>query len=333
MKIVWLMALMLCGCVPTRMAEPVPDVFAEVEPEPVPEVEQVAAEKIAVIVWMAPFPCEPCERLKREVGLETEAATVEYRVGPPPWIDQAKKGSGYPYYEWTNSAGWLYSWGYRSADKFNELIRKGAKEMPVEWKPIRPRLDSGPIVWRVQQLREAIGSGAIRLEWKRARKTSWLASKVPTLDDLLTESGSIDLDEIDTEIVDLSASYQVTPEGILVDVGPVLVPTPDLMSQSYSDQRCGSVTVWTILSAIQFAYQLLTPSVSCELDEVVAITLTAGEELKADIAGMRGSVRWSFLYGLWRPTVYADVSSIAVGDEAVTVRLRSRLCPVIRIPI
>lgn len=340
MKLI-VIALVLSGCVPNRqISDEDIAVFSEAETEQPPEttVEQPKP-KIAVTVWMMDGHCAPCERMKRDCGTGNDRVEITYRTGKPPWLGSIREtGTGYPYWEWDNGI-WLYSWGYVDLETLTATVVNNQKPAikQEEVRPMRNRNGRIPIArdqisGDIRTFREAIGPGAVRFRWRRhGGASSFPLGEIPTAAEILGESGEIDIEEEGTSIPDLSAKYAIVGDHVSVDCGPILIPLP---GEAVSGPgQCGSIAVvWTIFSVLNTAWQILNPALSIEVDEEIAASFEGGDSIEMTLSGVRGVVRWSFLWGLWRPAIYADVSGATITDESATVRLRSRIMRQVVIP-
>lgn len=76
---------------------------------------------VEVTVWMAPFACQPCERMKNDCGSGNESIRITYKTGPPPWLARYEGEHLYPLYEW-NRGKWSAQSGYRDLAQLQRLI-------------------------------------------------------------------------------------------------------------------------------------------------------------------------------------------------------------------
>lgn len=338
--------------VPARLV--IPDEY-----KPTPKLELIVSESVApaevgandfngvhdVELWMAPFYCAPCNRLKAELGNGNSRVRVKRFVAPSDW---RPSDGGFPFVRVIDSQGNGHVLhGVRDLAQLERNIDRieGEISQPVSAMEVGASFAGRAVIEAVLSQIEAIAGpdASMTFKWQRkGAKDALVMGQKFTREDIVGTSGRIEIVITSANklpVQSIKFNYRFDENGkpfIDLDETPITIPDDGTVG---SAEPVGSpfMIAWTVISTIQTIYALFNPTVDVWLGPEVTATATLKDHaLIIDCGKKPPAVRlhWSFFFNLLRFEHSRPLTGgIISADQAVAQFHKSARFRDVTIPI
>ena len=297
------------------------------------ELGALATQVTQVTFWAAPFPCQPCNRAHKNIGLGDASTVVTRQVGPAVWMTSdwlaSNPQAGYPFHSWTGPTGEMHViYGCQMLDSLRAAIADKAVATITEVQPEGHFVGASMIESVLNSVRQYFPDGSkIKIGWQRVGgKPALLVSGSHGLVDILGTYGRIDVYVESSEnfkALKFGFAYQIQAEKIKIKLDEIEFDLPGADTVSASGEVGNPLLIaWTILGAIKNVYDVFHPTIDVYLAEDIAITATIGETCSIRFDRVEPAIRahWAFFMGLLRveysrPLTGLTISAAEIGFE------------------
>jgi len=334
----------LCGIIQAKRNDVSRSIYVSIEPirEILNRSTVGSSQKTEVTLWMAPFFCQPCNRLNRLLGDGNDSVSVTRRVAPANW--QPSEG-GFPFVEFATNDGKTHLlYGIESLEHLERNIAKlEGDNASVESADSGAKLSGKPIVETfLNGMQSYFGPDAtfsLKIH-REGGKDAFLMGQPFTKEDLVGTSGTISVEITSTKklpVNKFSFKYR------FVDGKPYI--DPDEIAINLSDdgtvgagQPVGNpiMIAWTIISTIDTTWRIFHPSVSLYLGpDIELFGKLENNGLTVDVrSNISVKLGWSFWMGLLKFEYSRALTGAILHPDNLGVQFhKSRLYRDVNIPV
>lgn len=299
--------------------------------------EQFGAGHTDVELWLAPFHCVPCNRLKSLLGDGNDRVSIKRYVAPSNWNPG---GGGFPYVRFTDMGGETHLLhGVRSMEQLEKNIaEKNAKyQTQQSASEVGAELNaSGPVKLVLSKLTDIAGDGST-IELKLTRtgaKDALMISETHTRTDILGTSGRVDLtvnsaNKIPVRKIGFNYRFENGKVFVKLDEMEFEIPEDGVVGGTPVPVGSPLMIAWTVLSTIQTIYEVFHPTVDVWLGPTIEMSATLKDgSLTINCGANPPAVRahWSFWFGLLKFEYSRPLTGLVLSSDNLSLQFhKSRI--------